>query len=135
MGRKTFVNLPVRDLRASRAFFSALGFEFSTQFTDDKAACMMISDDAYVMLLGEAFYRTFTRKSVVDPSTHNEVIIALSADSRAEVDNLVHSALAAGGKPSNEPIQDGPMYGWSFQDVDGHMWELIYMDPSAFDDA
>jgi predicted lactoylglutathione lyase len=134
MGRKTFVNLPVRDLRASREFFSALGFEFNPQFTDDKAACMMISDDAYVMLLGEDFYRTFTRKSVVDPSTHNEVIIALSADSRAEVNDLVHSALAAGGRPSNEPIQDGPMYGWSFQDVDGHMWELIYMDPSAFDD-
>jgi predicted lactoylglutathione lyase len=134
MGRKTFVNLPVRDLRASREFFSALGFEFNPQFTDDKAACMMISDDAYVMLLGEDFYRTFTKKRVVDPSTHNEVIIALSAASRAEVNDLVHSALAAGGQPSNEPIQDGPMYGWSFQDVDGHMWELIYMDPSAFDD-
>jgi predicted lactoylglutathione lyase len=128
------VNLPVRDLRVSRQFFSALGFEFNPQFTDDKAACMMISDDAYVMLLGEDFYRTFTKKRVVDPSTHNEVIIALSAASRAEVNDLVHSALAAGGQPSNEPIQDGPMYGWSFQDVDGHMWELIYMDPSAFDD-
>lgn len=133
MSRKTFVNLPVRDLRVTREFFSRLGFEFNPQFTDDRAACMVIADDAYVMLLDDDFYRTFTKKTVVDSTTHNEVIVALSADSRDEVDDLVHRALAAGGKPSNDKISDGPMYGWSFEDLDGHLWELIYMDPAALE--
>jgi len=133
MSRKTFVNLPVRNLDATMAFWSALDFEFNPQFTDDKAACMVVGEDSYVMLLEQGFYSTFTSKSIVDTATHNEVIVAVSADSRDEVDALVHKALAAGGKPSNDAIEDGPMYGWSFQDVDGHLWELIYMDPSAIE--
>jgi uncharacterized protein len=131
MSRKTFVNLPVKDLNATKAFFTGLGFEFNQQFTDDRAACMVISDDAYAMLLVEDFFKTFTNKEVADTTSHNEVVVALSAESREEVDALVHKALAGGGKPSNDPIDDGPMYGWSFQDVDGHLWELIYMDPSV----
>ncbi len=131
MARKTFVNLPVRDLAASRAFWTALGFHFNEQFSDDRAACMVIGDDAYVMLLERSFYATFTRKRLADTAADNEVIVALSADSREEVDTLVETALAAGGRPSNAPVQDGPMYGWSFEDPDRHLWELIYMDPAA----
>ena len=132
MSRTTFVNLPVKDLAATVAFWTGLGFEFNPAFTDDRAACMVISDEAYVMLLVEDFYRTFTTKDVVDADTGNEVILCLSTDSRAEVDDLVRKALAGGGKPSNDPLRDGPMYGWSFQDVDGHLWELMYMDPTAY---
>ncbi|MGZ4442352.1 MAG: VOC family protein [Nocardioidaceae bacterium] len=132
MSRTTFVNLPVKDLAATVAFWTGLGFEFNPAFTDDRAACMVISDEAYVMLLVEDFYRTFTTKDVVDADSGNEVILCLSADSRAEVDDLVRRALAGGGKPSNDPLQDGPMYGWSFQDVDGHLWELMYLDPAAY---
>ncbi|MGH3496765.1 MAG: VOC family protein [Nocardioidaceae bacterium] len=134
MARKIFVNLPVKDLARSVAFFTELGFEFNPQFTDDKATAMIVSDDAFVMLLVEDFYKTFTKKQVVDPTTHNEAIVALSADSREEVDDLVTKALAAGGQRSNDPIEDGPMYGASFQDVDGHLWEVIYMDPAALAD-
>jgi predicted lactoylglutathione lyase len=133
MSRKTFVNLPVKDLALTKEFFTGLGFEFNAQFTDERAACMVISEESYVMLLAEDFYRTFTRKQVVDTGTHNEVIVAVSATSREEVDELVHRAITGGGKPSNDPIEDGPMYGWSFQDVDGHLWELLYMDPNAID--
>jgi uncharacterized protein len=133
MSRKTFVNLPVKDLQVTKQFFTGLGFEFNQQFTDDRAACMVISDDAYAMLLVEDFFKTFTNKEVADTTSHIEVVVALSAESREEVDALVHKALAGGGMPSNDPIEDGPMYGWSFQDVDGHLWELIYMDPSVFE--
>jgi predicted lactoylglutathione lyase len=131
MARKIFVNLPVKDLTKSVDFFSKLGFQFNAQFSDDKAACLVVSGDAYVMLLVEPFYKTFTPKDVVDAATQNEAIIALSADSRDEVDALVTTALAEGGQRSSDPISDGPMYGWSFQDPDGHLWEVIYMDPSA----
>lgn len=131
MARKIFVNLPVKDLTRSVDFFTKLGFDFNAQFSDDKAACMVVSDEAYVMLLVEPFYRTFTSKDVADTATHTEAIVALSADSRAEVDDLVNAALASGGQRSADPISDGPMYGWSFQDVDGHLWEVMYMDPGA----
>jgi uncharacterized protein len=131
MRRKIFVNLPVRDLPKSIEFFTQLGFEFNPQFTDENATCMVLSDDGYVMLLAEDFYRTFTNKSIVDTATHNEAILAISADSRAEVDSIVEKALAAGGSPSNDRVEDGPMYGWSFQDLDGHQWEVLYMDPAA----
>jgi uncharacterized protein len=131
MARKMFVNLPVKDLTKSVDFFTKLGFQFNAQFSDDRAACLVVSDEAYVMLLAEPFYKTFTSKEVVDAATQNEAIIALSADSRAEVDTVVRTALAEGGHPASDPISDGPMYGWSFQDRDGHLWEVIYMDPSA----
>jgi uncharacterized protein len=131
VARKIFVNLPVRDLTKSVEFFTKLGFQFNAQFSDDRAACLVVSDDAYVMLLAEPFFQTFTTKDLVDATRQNEAIIALSADSRAEVDALVTTALAEGGQRSADPISDGPMYGWSFQDPDGHLWEVIHMDPSA----
>src|SRR4029453_6184950 len=95
--RKIFVNLPVRDLKESMAFFSALGFEFNPQFTDDKAACMIVSDEAFVMLLTEPFFRTFTKRQPCDTTHHTEGLFALSCESRAEVDELVKKAIAAGG--------------------------------------
>lgn len=123
--RQVFVNLPVRDLDRSVAFFTALGFAFRPEFTDERATAMVVSDDAFVMLLAEDFFTTFTGQPV--PATR-EVVLALSAGSRDEVDDLVGRALAAGGSPAQEPMSDGPMYGWSFLDPDGHQWELIHMD-------
>ena len=128
--RKIFVNLPVRDLKRSMEFFSKLGFEFNRQFTDDKAACMVISDEAFSMLITEPFFKTFTKKEICDTSTHTEALVALSCASRAEVDQLVNKALAAGGKRAMDPMDHGFMYGWSFCDLDGHHWEVFWMDPA-----
>ncbi len=129
--RKIFVNLPVADLERSKSFFGGLGFSFNRQFTDDKAACMVVSGEAYVMLLAEAFFRTFTKKEPCDTRTHSEGMFALSCASRAEVDELVQKALAAGGSRAMDPVDHGFMYGWSFYDPDGHHWEVMYMDPKA----
>jgi hypothetical protein len=129
--RKLFVNLPVRDLKRTMEFFSKLGFEFNRKFTDDKAACMVISDEAYVMLLTEPFFRTFTGNAVCDTGTHTEALLALSCASRAEVDEMVHKAVAAGGRHAQTPQDHGFMYAWSFYDLDGHHWEVLWMDPSA----
>ncbi len=131
MPRKIFVNLPVTDLGKSVEFFTQLGFEFDPRFTDENATMMIINDDAFVMLLVEDFFKTFTNKEVGDATASTEVIVALSADTREQVDELVNKALAAGGQPANDPMDQGPMYGWSFQDLDGHVWEVIHMDPSA----
>ena len=122
--RKVFVNLPVRDLDRSVAFFSALGFVFDPAFTDDRSAAMVLSDEACVMLMVEDFFSSVTGQPV--PATR-EAVIALSAQSPEEVDALVAGALAAGGSPAQGRIADGPMYGWSFLDPDGHQWELIHM--------
>jgi len=129
--RKMFVSLPVRDLKQSMDFFGKLGFSFNPQFTDEKAACMIIGEDAYVMLLTEAFFRTFTRKELCDTSKYSEGLFALSCNSRAEVDEMVKTAIAAGGKHAVDPQDHGFMYGWSFYDLDGHHWEVIWMDPKA----
>jgi predicted lactoylglutathione lyase len=131
MSTKIFVNLPVKDLDRSKAFFTELGYTFNDQFTDENAACLVISDDIFAMLLVEPFFKTFTTKEVSDTSTSAEAIIALSADSRAAVDELADRALAAGGKPSMEPSDMGFMYARSFQDPDGHLWEVIWMDPAG----
>ena len=131
MSKLIFVNLPVKDLPKSVDFFTALGFEFNPDFTDDNATAMIINEQAFVMLLVEDFFRGFTKKDLADTSRHTEAIMALSADSRQEVDDLVDKALAAGGRPSNETMDQGGMYGRSFQDLDGHLWEVMYMDPSA----
>jgi len=128
---KIFVNLPVKDLNKAVDFFSAVGFDFNPQFTDENATCMIISDKIYVMLLVESFYKTFTAKEIANTATTNEVIVALSAESREEVDAIVKRALEAGGKPYNDPVDHGFMYTWSFQDVDGHLWEFMYMDENA----
>lgn len=129
--RKIFVNLPVRDLKRSVEFFTRLGFTFDPRFTDDSATCMVISEEAYVMLLVEKRFKDFTKKQLCDTSTHTEGLFALSTGSRAEVDDMVKAAIAAGGTHAADPIDHGFMYGWSFYDLDGHHWEVFYMDPKA----
>lgn len=129
MGTKIFVNLPVRDLDTSIEFFTALGFSFNPQFTDETAGCLVISEDIYAMLLTEPFFRTFTQKDVVDATKATEAILALGVESRERVDALVDRALATGGSPANDTMDQGFMYGRSFQDPDGHLWEVLYMDP------
>lgn len=129
--RKMFVNLAVRDLKRSKDFFSNLGFEFNPRFTDDNAACMIVGGDAYVMLLRESFFRTFTKREPCDTTKHTEGMYALSCDSRAEVDELVKKALASGGTPALDPTDHGFMYNWSFYDPDGHHWEVFWMDRKA----
>jgi hypothetical protein len=133
--RKIFVNLPVQDLKRSVDFFSRLGFEFNAQFTDDKATCMIINDDAFAMLLTEPFFKTFTKREICDTNTHSEGLFALSCNSRAEVDAMVNKAIAAGGKHAMDPVDHGFMYGWSFCDPDGHQWEVLWMDPQTIQQA
>jgi predicted lactoylglutathione lyase len=129
--RKLFVNLAARDLKKTKEFFAALGFAFNAKFTDDKAACMVLSDEAYVMLLGETFFKTFTERPLCDTTRSNEALLALSCESRAEVDELVKKAIAAGGRQAMPPQDHGFMYSRSFYDLDGHHWEVMWMDPAA----
>jgi predicted lactoylglutathione lyase len=131
MSTQIFVNLPVRDLEKSTAFFAALGYANNPQFTDENAACIVISDTIYVMLLVEPFFQGFTRKAIGDARTHTEVILCLSADTRAGVDTLADKALAAGGSETLEAKDYGFMYQRSFQDLDGHQWEIVHMDEGA----
>ncbi|MDB5262125.1 MAG: extradiol dioxygenase [Adhaeribacter sp.] len=131
MSTKIFVNLPVKDLNKSIQFFTQLGFSFNAQFTNEKATCMIVSEDIYVMLLVEEFFKTFTKKEISDATKSTEVILCLSADSREQVDALVNKAFAAGGTASNFDQDQGFMYGRSFQDLDGHLWEVMFMDPTA----
>ena len=129
--RKIFVNLPVRDLARSVAFFTRLGFSFNPQFTDENATCMIVSEEAFVMLLVEPFFKSFTTKQICDTAASTEGLFALSASSRAEVDELVNTAIAAGGSQAMEPKDHGFMYVRSFYDLDGHHWEVLWMDPAA----
>ncbi|MDR7302254.1 VOC family protein [Haloactinomyces albus] len=131
MSTQIFVNLPVKDLDKSVGFFTELGFSFNQQFTDENATCMVIDENIYAMLLVEPFFQSFTKKSIVDTTKSTEAILALGLDSREQVDELADKALAAGGQPANDPMDEGFMYGRSFQDLDGHLWEVLYMDPSA----
>jgi hypothetical protein len=131
MATKIFVNLPVKNLNNSIEFFTQLGFRFNPQFTDETAACMIVADDIFVMLLTEDKFRTFTPKEICDATKSTEVLVCLSSDSREEVDETVRKAVAAGGTTYNEPQDYGIMYGHGFQDLDGHIWEVIYMEPSA----
>jgi predicted lactoylglutathione lyase len=125
-----FINLPVKELERSKAFFAGLGFGFDPRFTDDKAACMILNEEAFVMLLVEGRFRDFTKKRICDTAAFSEGIFALSVDSRAEVDEMVKTAVAAGGTHALAPMDYGFMYGWSFYDLDGHHWEVIWMDPA-----
>lgn len=131
MATKIFVNLPVKDLNKSMDFFKKLGYSFNPQFTDDTAACMVISEDIYSMLLTHKKFQDFTSKSIVDANKSTEVLNALSMDSREAVDEMMDKAIAAGGSEARDPQDYGFMYGRSFNDLDGHIWELIWMDPSA----
>ena len=127
MSRQIFVNLPVKRLDASVAFFTALGFDFNPQFTDDNGTCMVVADDIFVMLLTEPFFRSFIDKPLADAHAQTEVLVCLSCDSDAEVDALVAKAVAAGGKAHRTPQDHGFMYGHGFEDPDGHIWELVHM--------
>jgi predicted lactoylglutathione lyase len=131
MKTKIFVNLPVKDLNKTIWFFTKLGFKFNPQFTDENATCMIIGDDIFVMLLVEKFFKTFTKKEICDTSKNTEVIVGLSADSREKVDQMMSKVIESGGSESREPMEHGWMYGRSFEDIDGHIWEIIYMDESA----
>ena len=129
--RKLFVNLAVQDLKKSMDFFTALGFTFNPKFTDDKAACMIISGEAFVMLLTEPFFKTFTPQEPCDTSRYTEGLFALSCASRDEVDEIVNKAIANGGRNAMKPQDHGFMYGRSVADPDGHLFELFWMDPAA----
>jgi predicted lactoylglutathione lyase len=132
MATKIFVNLPVKELNRSVTFFTKLGYTFNAQFTDENATCMVVGDNICVMLLVEKFFKSFIKKEMADATKTAEVIIALSAESREKVDELVNKAIAAGATTPNEKQDQGFMYGWGFQDLDGHLWEIFYMEPSAF---
>ena len=127
MTMQIFINLPVRDLQASIAFFTRLGFTFNPQFTDDTATCMIVSDAIFVMLLTHDKFKSFTPNPICDAKTSTEVLLAMPRDSREAVDAMVHDAVAAGGTTYNQPQDHGFMYGHGFQDLDGHIWEVFYM--------
>ncbi|MFD5509206.1 VOC family protein [Streptomyces sp. NPDC059761] len=126
-----FVNLPVKDIEASKAFWGKLGYSFNPQFSDDKTGCLVISDTIFAMLMTEARFKDFATKEVADATKTTEVMLALSAESREQVDEVVGAALAAGATEPR-PAQDlGFMYGRAFEDLEGHVWEYVWMDPAA----
>jgi uncharacterized protein len=131
MAQMIFLNLPVADLARSRGFFTELGWRFNEDFTDDGATMLVISEEIHAMLLTHERFAAFTPKEIVDAHRATECLIGLSADSRAEVDRLVDAALGAGATALRKPDDHGFMYGRSFSDLDGHVWEVIWMDPEA----
>jgi predicted lactoylglutathione lyase len=131
MATKIFVNLPVKDLKKSMAFYAAVGMKNNPQFTDETGACMVISDDIYVMLLTHEKFKQFTPKPISDATKSTEVLVCLSCDSRDDVNDQVSKAIAAGGSAYADPKDYGFMFQHGFQDPDGHIWELIWMDPKA----
>lgn len=133
MPTKIFVNLPVKNLNQSIQFFTQLGYTFNPQFTDETATCMIVSEDIFVILLTEGKFKMFTPKAICDTTKSTEVLICLSCDSRADVDAMVHKAVAAGGSTYNEPQDHGFMYAHGYQDLDGHIWELMAMEPGAIE--
>ncbi|MFI0964595.1 VOC family protein [Streptomyces sp. NPDC021080] len=126
-----FVNLPVSDVAASRKFFTELGYSINPQFSTDDCACVVISDTIIAMLLGKQRYADFTKKEIADATKTSEVLLCLSAESREKVDELVDAAIAAGGSGTGEAQDQGFMYGRAFDDLDGHTWEVMWMDPAA----
>jgi len=131
MARKIFVNLPVKDLTKSITFFTQLGFTFNAQFTDETATCMIVDENIFVMLLTEQRFKDFTKKTISDATKSTEVLVSLTADSRAAVSEMIKKATAAGGTVYSEAQDHGWMYIHSFADLDGHQWEFFYMDESA----
>lgn len=128
MANQLFLNLPVKDLPRTVEFFTALGFSFNPDFTDENATCMVVNENAYVMFLVENYFSSFTAKDVASTEGKAEAIIAYSVDTREAVDTAVQTALAHGGSLSEQPIDHGFMYNHSFQDPDGHLWEVFWMD-------
>lgn len=132
MNKQIFVNLAVKDLDKSKAFFNALGYAFNPQFTNDSGACMVIAEGSiYAMLLTETYFKTFVDKPVVRAHEATEVLVCLSCESREEVDATVAKAIAAGGRAPRAPQDHGFMYGHAFEDLDGHIWELVWMAPQS----
>lgn len=131
MATQIFVNLPVKDLEKSINFFTHLGYTFNPQFTNEKATCMIVSENIFVMLLTEPFFKTFVPNEIADAYKSTESIICLSSESREKVDEMVRKALEAGGKTYKEPQDHGFMYEHGYQDLDGHLWEIMWMDQSG----
>lgn len=131
MKTNIFVNLPVKHLDRSKEFFHELGYSFNPQFTNEHAACMVVTENIFVMLLTHNFFQGFTPKTIADATKSTEVLVCLSAESRAAVDETVRKAVAAGGSTYKYPQDHGFMYAHGFQDPDGHIWEIMYMDPAA----
>jgi len=130
MAKSIFVNLPVKDLNKSIEFFKKLGFTFNQQFTDEKAACLVLGDNIFSMLLSEKFFQGFTKKKIANANEVTEVLIAIDVESREAVDEMVKKAIDAGGKLYNKPQDHGWMYYHSFEDLDGHQWEIMFSDES-----
>ncbi|SHM43613.1 VOC family protein [Actinacidiphila paucisporea] len=130
MASKMFVNLPVQDLPASKAFFEALGFTFDPDFTDEKAACMVVGESNFVMLLTEAYFTSFTGRPVSDTAASTEVIVAVSQDTAEAVDRMGAAASAAGGEAAKHTQEASPMYTRAFRDLDGHLWEVFHLPPT-----
>lgn len=131
MATKIFVSLPVKDLQKSIEFYTKLGYTFNPQFADETAACMIISEDIYAMLGTHANLKSLTKKEICDTTKATSALISLSCDSRAQVDELVAKAIAAGGSTASEPTDHGFMYSHDYEDLDGNGWGLFWMDPSA----
>ncbi|RYY18588.1 MAG: glyoxalase/bleomycin resistance/extradiol dioxygenase family protein [Chitinophagaceae bacterium] len=131
MATQIFVNLPVKDLNRSIAFFEGLGYSFNPQFTNEIAGCMVVSDTIYFMLVTESFFKTFTNKEIADATKTTEVLNCVSVESKEKVDELFEKAITSGGGPSKEPTDYGWMYGRSFTDLDGHQWEMMWIDPAG----
>lgn len=129
--KQIYINLPVKDLKKSIAFFKKVGFEFNDMFTNDESAALIIGDNIFAMLSTEEKYKTFTPKAIADTAATTEVILAITADSKEQVDEIVNRALEAGGSKFTDSVDHGFMYYGSFQDVDGHAWEVLYMDQNA----
>lgn len=129
MNPEIYVNLPVRDLKRSNAFFESLGFQLNPKFSNDSASCVILGEHIFAMLLVENFFKTFTDKPIADATRSTEVLVCLSCESRTKVDDLVAKAIAAGGRAPRKPQDQGFMYGHGFEDPDGHIWELIFMEP------
>lgn len=131
MANKIFINLPVKDLDKSVGFFTKLGFKFNPQFTDQNAAAMIVGENVFAMLLVDSFFKNFTPKEISDAKKSTEVLLALTVESRAKVDEMMDVGVAAGGSEAREPQDHGWMYGRSLEDIDGHIWEIFYMDMDA----
>nr|WP_315212155.1 VOC family protein [uncultured Flavobacterium sp.] len=131
MASKIFINLAVKDLKKSIDFFTKLGFSFNPQFTDEQATCMIVADNIFAMLVIEQRFKDFTKKEICNAHKNTEVLIAIDTDSREKVDEMVKTAVDAGGSIYMEPQDHGWMYGHSFADLDGHQWEIMYMDENA----
>lgn len=131
MAKQIFINLPVKDLNRSMEFYSKLGYTFNPQFTDEKAACMLVGENIFCMLVVESYFSTFTEKEIIDAHKQVETLIALSAEDRAEVDDHINKVAEAGGKVLDKTQDYGWMYYRAYLDLDGHHWEIVYMDPKG----